>query len=78
MSFILNGYENNRQWRTYFDYIVVDAQKPLFFEEGTSLKAINIVRFIIKIFLIKLFVVFANLGSWTKKFWFSFRPIIEK
>ena len=47
MSFILNGYENNRQWRTYFDYIVVDAQKPLFFEEGTSLKAINIVRFII-------------------------------
>ena len=45
MSFILNGYDNNRHWRTYFDYIVVDAQKPLFFEEGTSLKAINIVIF---------------------------------
>ena len=47
MSYILNGYDNNRNWRTYFDYIVVDAQKPLFFEEGTSLKAINVVNIFI-------------------------------
>ena len=41
MSFLLN--DSGRHWRTYFDYIVVDAKKPLFFEEGTSLKEVDIV-----------------------------------
>lgn len=41
MSFLLNG--TGRDWKTYFDYIVVDAKKPLFFEEGTSLKEVDIV-----------------------------------
>jgi hypothetical protein len=39
-----------KNWRSYFDYIVVDAMKPLFFDEGTSLKAINIVCLIVVIF----------------------------
>ena len=30
-----------RSWTTYFDYIVVDARKPLFFEEGTILRQID-------------------------------------
>ena len=42
MSFMINDVEN-RNWRTYFDYVLVDARKPLFFEEGTALKEINIV-----------------------------------
>jgi 5'-nucleotidase len=41
MSFLLNKAEN-RDWKTYFDYIVVDAAKPLFFAEGTSLKEVDI------------------------------------
>jgi len=41
MSYLLN--DSGRHWRSYFDYIVVDARKPLFFEEGTSLKEIDIV-----------------------------------
>lgn len=43
MSFLLDEKELGRHWRTYFDYIVVDAKKPLFFEEGTSLKEVDIV-----------------------------------
>ncbi len=43
MSFLLNDPTNNRDWKSYFDYILVDAQKPLFFAEGTSLKEIDIV-----------------------------------
>ena len=42
MSFLLNESETGRHWRTYFDYILVDAKKPLFFDEGTSLKEIDI------------------------------------
>lgn len=42
MSFLLDEKETGRHWRTYFDYIVVDAKKPLFFEEGTSLKEVDI------------------------------------
>ena len=41
MSYLLN--DSGRHWRSYFDYILVDAKKPLFFEEGTSLKEIDIV-----------------------------------
>ncbi|KAK6174762.1 hypothetical protein SNE40_017978 [Patella caerulea] len=30
-----------RDWTSYFDYIVVDAKKPLFFEEGTILRRVD-------------------------------------
>jgi len=30
-----------RSWKTYFDYIVVDARKPLFFGEGTILRQVD-------------------------------------
>ncbi|XP_061714345.1 cytosolic purine 5'-nucleotidase isoform X1 [Cydia pomonella] len=33
--------EPHRNWRTYFDYIVVDAKKPLFFGEGTTLRQVD-------------------------------------
>lgn len=32
---------NGRKWTTYFDYIVVDARKPLFFGEGTILRQVD-------------------------------------
>ncbi len=32
---------NVRHWTTYFDYIVVDARKPVFFQEGTVLRAVD-------------------------------------
>lgn len=41
MNFLLK--RAKQDWRLYFDYIVVDAKKPLFFAEGTSLKEIDIV-----------------------------------
>lgn len=28
-------------WKSYFDYILVDAKKPLFFQEGTMLREVN-------------------------------------
>lgn len=31
----------HRDWRTYFDVIVVDAKKPLFFGEGTILRQVD-------------------------------------
>ncbi|XP_068633773.1 cytosolic purine 5'-nucleotidase isoform X2 [Battus philenor] len=31
----------HRNWKTYFDYIVVDAKKPLFFGEGTTLRQVD-------------------------------------
>lgn len=45
MGYMLNDEKNSEwsNWRNYFDYIVVDAGKPLFFQEGTTLKEINIV-----------------------------------
>jgi hypothetical protein len=43
---MIENVEIGRNWRSYFDYIVVDARKPLFFEEGTILKEINIVNLI--------------------------------
>lgn len=30
-----------RKWTSYFDFVVVDAKKPLFFEEGTILRKVN-------------------------------------
>jgi len=33
--------EPHRSWQTYFDIIVVDARKPLFFEEGTLLRQVD-------------------------------------
>ncbi|XP_039283099.1 cytosolic purine 5'-nucleotidase isoform X2 [Nilaparvata lugens] len=33
--------EPHRDWKTYFDMIVVDARKPLFFGEGTILRQID-------------------------------------
>jgi len=32
---------NNRDWKSYFHFIIVDAQKPLFFAEGTTLRIID-------------------------------------
>lgn len=32
----------NKDWKTYFDYILVDAKKPLFFGEGTTLREVDI------------------------------------
>ncbi|XP_019880637.1 cytosolic purine 5'-nucleotidase isoform X3 [Aethina tumida] len=32
----------HRDWKTYFDIIVVDARKPLFFSEGTILRQVDI------------------------------------
>lgn len=45
MGYMLNDEKSPEwsNWRNYFDYIVVDAGKPLFFQEGTTLKEINIV-----------------------------------
>ena len=48
MSYMIENIEKGRTWRSYFDYIVVDARKPLFFEEGTTLKEINIVSLSLK------------------------------
>ncbi|XP_058064540.1 cytosolic purine 5'-nucleotidase isoform X2 [Anopheles bellator] len=33
--------EDHRDWKTYFDTIVVDARKPLFFGEGTILRQVD-------------------------------------
>ncbi len=30
-----------KTWRTYFDYVIVDAKKPLFFEEGSMLREVD-------------------------------------
>lgn len=30
-----------RDWKSYFDYIIVSANKPLFFEEGTMLREVD-------------------------------------
>ena len=36
--------ELERSWMSYFDYMVVDACKPLFFEEGTIMRVVNKAR----------------------------------
>ncbi|KAH8343141.1 hypothetical protein KR059_005564 [Drosophila kikkawai] len=33
--------EPHRDWKSYFDVIVVDARKPLFFDEGTVLRQVD-------------------------------------
>ncbi|XP_017002428.2 cytosolic purine 5'-nucleotidase isoform X1 [Drosophila takahashii] len=33
--------EPHRDWKSYFDVIVVDARKPLFFDEGTVLRMVD-------------------------------------
>jgi len=33
--------ENKKDWKEYFDYILVDARKPLFFGEGTTLRQVD-------------------------------------
>lgn len=30
-----------RSWRSYFDYVIVDAKKPLFFEGGSMLRELD-------------------------------------
>lgn len=30
-----------RSWKSYFDYVFVDAQKPRFFQEGTTLREVD-------------------------------------
>ena len=35
------GKSSNRSWKSYFDYIIVDAKKPLFFEEGSMLREVD-------------------------------------
>ncbi|CAF1175281.1 unnamed protein product [Didymodactylos carnosus] len=45
MAYLLaNGGEGKkakRDWKSYFDFILVDAQKPLFFAEGTTLRLVD-------------------------------------
>ncbi|EDW82177.2 uncharacterized protein Dwil_GK25265 [Drosophila willistoni] len=36
-----NDDEPHRDWKSYFDVIVVDARKPLFFDEGTVLRQVD-------------------------------------
>jgi 5'-nucleotidase len=42
MGFMLNDKSKDGCWTNFFDYIIVDARKPLFFAEGTPLKEINL------------------------------------
>ena len=39
MSYLLNS--DKRTWKSYFDYIVVDACKPLYFRAGTPLRQVD-------------------------------------
>ncbi|KAM7533337.1 hypothetical protein Aperf_G00000120404 [Anoplocephala perfoliata] len=44
MSYLCNLPDKDgsiRHWTTYFDYIVVDARKPVFFQEGTLMRAVD-------------------------------------
>ncbi|XP_022662482.1 cytosolic purine 5'-nucleotidase-like isoform X1 [Varroa jacobsoni] len=41
MTFLFDFPSCKKNWKTYFDYIVVDARKPLFFGEGTILRQVN-------------------------------------
>jgi len=34
-------YMQGREWSSYFDYIVIDANKPRFFAEGNTLREID-------------------------------------
>lgn len=41
MTYLLENEKGSPSWRTYFDYIVVDANKPLFFSSGTTLRQVD-------------------------------------
>jgi 5'-nucleotidase len=43
MTYLLTSDTNGkkRDWKSFFDFIIVDAQKPLFFAEGTTLRIID-------------------------------------
>lgn len=42
---IFFSYKNpKKQWRAFFDLVVVDTRKPLFFAEGTVLRQVDTVR----------------------------------
>ncbi|XP_027053080.1 cytosolic purine 5'-nucleotidase-like [Pocillopora damicornis] len=45
MSFLLNETDESgktiKKWTSYFDYVGVDARKPLFFGEGTALRRVD-------------------------------------
>jgi 5'-nucleotidase len=44
MAYLLTSTNNQnpkRDWKSYFNFILVDAQKPLFFAEGTTLRIID-------------------------------------
>ena len=43
MTYLLTDNNQNpkRDWKSYFHFILVDAQKPLFFAEGTTLRIID-------------------------------------
>ncbi|XP_031562087.1 cytosolic purine 5'-nucleotidase-like isoform X2 [Actinia tenebrosa] len=44
MEFLLedkDGSNSQRHWTSYFDYVVVDARKPLFFDKGTALRQVD-------------------------------------
>lgn len=40
MGYLLD-YEKSRDWTKYFDFIICDARKPLFFREGTILRQVD-------------------------------------
>ena len=39
--FCQQGDGEKRSWFSFFDYVVVDAKKPLFFTQGTILRQVN-------------------------------------
>ena len=44
MTFLLEDPDKpDEKWQSYFDYILVDAGKPLFFEEGSLLRQVDMV-----------------------------------
>lgn len=38
--FFIYSKGTTRKWTSYFDYIVTDARKPAFFQEGTILRVV--------------------------------------
>ena len=41
MKYMLESNADCKPWRSYFDYVFVDARKPLFFSEGTLLRRVD-------------------------------------
>lgn len=41
IGFVSQPSEPHRDWQSYFDIVVVDARKPLFFSEGTILRQVD-------------------------------------